>query len=192
MRPTLHCSAAVLAVTIAALSRQAAAEDYAVQAAVDGVVALTPIDTDSQADFFAEMDVGGSPYRSDIVFDRDHVAPAWSHYAVYSRNDLLVGGTVGIAIGLRDTDDRFGEISREVDINARGGVSDLHYALRLDPRGGAVILYDADTGRPVRQLQPLPGGNRWTTGRMLSAGREGNRARVAVEINVVRLPRHRY
>ncbi len=193
MKRTSLLSVGFLALITCVLpSRHAVAQDYAIQAVIDGVAALTPIDNGSPADFFAVMDVGGVPYRSDIVFDRDRIAPAWSHYAVYSRNDLLAGGPVGIAIGLRDTDDRFGESSREVDINALGGVADLHYALRLDPRGGAVILYDADTGRPVRQLQPLPGGNRWTTGRMLSAGREGIRARVAIEINVVRLPRYRY
>src|SRR5687768_7955030 len=116
-------SAAFLALATWALSSpHAAAEDYAVQAVIDGVVAMTPVDNGSPADFFAVMDVDGLAYRSDIVFDRDQVAPAWSHHAVYSRNDLLAGGPVAIAIGLRDTDDRLGETSREVDINALGGI----------------------------------------------------------------------
>jgi hypothetical protein len=187
---TLVAALGILGFTLP--SGRAAAEDFAVQVVINGVVALAPLDNGSEADFFAEMEIGGVGYRSDISLDRDRVAPGWSHYAAFSREDLLANRLVGISIGLRETDDRFGESSREVAISPYGGVFDLHYTLRLDPRGGAILLFDSVTGRPVRQLQPLPGGNRWTTGRMLSAGRYGNNARIGFEVNVVRLPRYRF
>jgi hypothetical protein len=171
---------------------RAVAEDFAVQVVIDGVVALAPFDNGSQADFFAEMDIGGVGYRSDIVLDRDRFVPGWSHYAVFSRDDLLANGLVDISVGLRETDDRFGESSRDVAISPYGGVFDLFYTLRVDPRGGAILLFDRVTGRPVRQLQPMPGGNTWTTGRMFSAGRYGNNARIGFVVNVVRLPRYRF
>jgi hypothetical protein len=183
-------------VAVAALvlpAGRAAAEDYAVQVEMYGVIALTPIDADSPGDFLSEISIGGVAFRSDPILDRDRVAPGWSHYAVFSREDLLGGGPVGIDIGLRDTDDRLGVSSKPIDIAGRGNQLDLHYALRFDPRGGAVRLFDSVTGRPVRQLQPLPGGNRWTTGRMTTGGAgPGPSARVGIQIDVVRLPRYRW
>jgi hypothetical protein len=193
MRPTsIACVVALAVVGWMLPGRQAAAEDYAVQVVLHGAVALTPADQGSPPDYFAEMSIAGSPYRSNVIFDRDRIAPEWAHFAVFSRNELLGGPPVGIAVGLRDTDDAWGVASKPVDIYGRGGIFDLNYVLRFDPRGGAVILYDAVTGRPVRQLQPLPGGSTWTTGRMITGGRIAPSARVALEVNVVRLPRYRY
>jgi len=180
---------AILAAGLLLPSSRAAADEYAVQVVIQGVSALAPFDRDSQADFFAEMNIGGVPYRSDAVFDRDRVAPGWQHFATFSYEQLLLAETVDIDIGLRETNDRFGETGRLVDIAGRRGVFDLSYELQFDPRGGAVILLDAHTGRAVRQLVPVPGGASWTTGRMISSGPH---ARIAFEVNVVRLPRYRF
>src|SRR5437016_6001630 len=136
------------------VGKQAVADDYAVQVVVQNVAAMSRLDRDSAAEFFCEMNIAGSLYQSPVIFNRDRIAPAWSHFALVSREELVAGGPLAMDVGVRDAGDRFGLASNRIDISGRDGDPDLHLALQFDPRTG-LVLHDTTTGRVVRQLQLL-------------------------------------
>jgi hypothetical protein len=169
-------------------SRQAAAEDYAIQVVVQNVAAMSQLDRNSAADFFTEINIAGSGYRSPVIFNRDRIVPGWSHFAVVSREELVAGGPLAIDVGVRDAGDRFGLGSNRIDVSGNYGDPDLHLALQFDPRHG-LLLYDVPSGRIVQQLRILRQGARWTSGPLASAGLALNgNAQVTLQVNVVRVP----